>query len=103
MSDTRTGPLVGKLVTAVQEDVAEIAGHLEKAREHMGQLEGQTKGINGLSAFLRSQGLALDKMVTDFREEAAGVEKKMLGSPIEITHNVDETHAARVKAAKAGS
>jgi ribosomal protein L20 len=91
---------VGKLVSAVQEDISEIQQNLDKAREHMGQLEGQTKGINGLSAFLRAQGLALDKMVSDLKDEAVAVEKKMLGNPVEITHHTDEAHAARVKAAK---
>lgn len=100
--DTRTGPLVGKLVAAVQEDVGEIVSSLAKAREHMGELEGQTKGINGLSAFLRSQGLALDKMMSDLKDEAQGVEKKMLGVQMEVVqHHVDEGHAAKVRAAKA--
>ena len=98
--DTRTGPLVGKLVAAVQEDVAEISGHLEKARAVMEQLEGQTRGINGLSSFLRAQGLALDKMMEDFTGESQGVEKKMLGNPVEITHTVNAEHAAKVRAAK---
>jgi len=102
MSDTRTGPLVGKLSSAVQEDISEIVGHLLKAREQMGELEGQTKGINGLSAFLKAQGTALDKMMGDLEDEAADVEKKLLGGArVEITHQVNAEHAERVKAAKA--
>jgi hypothetical protein len=91
---------VGKLVEAVQSDLAEIIGHLLRGREGIGQLEGQTKGINGLSAFLKAQGLALDKMMGDLEDEAADVEKKMLGSRVEITHRVDGDHMERVKAAK---
>lgn len=98
--ETRTGPLVGKLVVGVQEDLGEVVGYLQKARESIGQLEGQTKGINGLSSFLKAQGTALDKMMADFGDEATAVEKKLLGSKVEITHTVDESHAARVKAAK---
>lgn len=100
MSETRTGPLVGKLASAVQEDIGEIVGHILKAREQMGQLEGQTKGINGLSAFLKAQGHALDKMMADLEDEALAVEKKLMGSKVEITHKVDDAHADRVKAAK---
>jgi len=103
MSDTRTGPLVGKLAAAVQEDISEIVGHLLKAREQMGHLEGQTKGINGLSAFLKAQGLALDKMMADLGDEASDVEKKLLGSRVEIVHRVDNDHAKAVASAKAGT
>lgn len=100
MSETRTGPLVAKLVSAVQEDVGEVVTHLDRARQSMAQLEGQARGINGLSAFLKAQGLALDKMMADLRDEADGVEKKMLGAKVEITHHVDPAHAAKVKAAR---
>jgi len=100
MSETRTGPLVGKLVVAVQEDLAEVVGYLQKAREGIGQLEGQTRGISGLSSFLKAQGIAIDKMVADLGDEATDVEKKMLGARVEITHNVDEGHAAKGGGAK---
>ena len=67
----------------------------------MAQLEGEARGINGLSTFLRSQGLTLDKMMADLAAEAIEVEKKMMGAPAEVTHQqVDEVHAARVKAAR---
>jgi len=101
MTDTRTGPLVGKLVTAVQEDLAEIVGYLGEAREIIGQLEGQTKGVNGPAAFLKGQGLALDKMMSDLTDEAEEVAKKLLGGArVEITHRVNDDHAAAVRAAK---
>lgn len=101
MSDTRTGPLVQKLVDALQEDIGEVVGYLQKGRDHMKLLEGETKGVNGMSAFLKSQGLALEKMIADLNEEAEGAEKKMLGAKLEITTSVDKAHVERVAKAKA--
>jgi len=100
MSDTRTGPLVKKLVDALQEDIAEVTEFLRKGREQMKLLEAETKGVNGMSAFLKSKGMELEKMIEDLNDEAAGAEKKMLGSPIVITTNVDKAHVERVAKAK---
>lgn len=100
MSDTRTGPLVHKLVDALKDDISEVVGYLQKGREQMRLLEGETKGVNGMSAFLKSKGNELDKMIGDLTEEAEGAEKKMLGSPIVITTNVDKAHVERIAKAK---
>jgi len=101
VSDTRTGPLVQKLVDALQEDIAEVVGFLQKGRDQIRLLEGETRGVNGMSAFLKSKGNELDKMISDLREEAGGAEKKMLGSPLVITTNVDKAHVERIAKAKA--
>jgi len=101
MSDTRTGPLVQKLVDALQEDIGEVIGFLRKGRDQMKLLEAETKGVNGTSAFLKSKGNELDKMIEDLEDEAQAAEKKMLGTPLVITSTVDKTHVERVARAKA--
>lgn len=101
MAETRTGPLVQKLVDGLQEDMEEAVSHLEKGLTLYRALEGQTKGVNGLSSFLKSQGQALEKMIADTREEADGVAKKMLGTgKPEIVERVNQEQVNAVKAAK---
>lgn len=101
MSDTRTGPQVQKLVDAIGEDMAEAVGHLAKGADMIRQLEGATKGVNGLAAFLKAQHNALSKMIADMEEEAASVGKKMLPPRLEITERVSDEQAAKVREAMA--
>lgn len=101
MSDTRTGPAVQKLVDFIQEDLSEAAGHLQQGLDMVRALEGETRGVNGLSAFLKSQGNALEKMVSDMAEEAQSVAKKMLGSNrTEVVTVVNPELAEEVATAK---
>ena len=99
--DTRTGPLVQKLVAGLQEDLTEAISFLAKGRELIGALEGETRGVNGLSSFLKSQGDALDEMVRKMEEESQEVEKKMLGSTRpEIVSTVNQEKVDEVRAAR---
>lgn len=104
MSDTRTGPLVQKLVDGVQEDMEEAIGHLEKGLAVIRALEGHTKGVNGLSAFLKAKGTALEQVISDTREESEAVARKMLGAGApEIVQTVNGEKVAEVAAAKAAA
>lgn len=101
MPETRTGPLVQKLVDGLQEDMEEAVGHLDRGLTMLRALEGETKGVNGLSAFLKAQAQQLDKMISDTREEAEAVAKKMLGTgKPEIVERVNQEKVAELHAAK---
>lgn len=78
-AETRTGKLVEQLVEAVQEDLDEVIVHLEQALKASGALVGETRGVNGLSSFLKAQGQQLEKMIQDIRDEAEAVERKLFG------------------------
>jgi hypothetical protein len=78
-AETRTGKLVEQLVEAVQQDLDEVVVHLEHALKASSALVGDTRGVNGLSSFLKAQGQQLEKMIRDIREEAEAVERKLFG------------------------
>ena len=78
-AETRTGKLVEQLVEAVQQDLDEVIVHLEQALQASAALVGETRGVNGLSSFLKAQGQQLEKMIQDIREEAEAVERKLFG------------------------
>lgn len=100
-AEIRTAPQVQKLVDAIKDDIAEAVEHLQRGSEVVRKLEGATKGVNGLSAFLKAQGNTLVKMVEDMASEAADVERKMLGTGKEpIVSTVNEQLSEKVKHAK---
>lgn len=76
---TRTGKLVEQLVEAVQQDLDEIIVHLERGLGNVEDLAGDTRGVNGLSSFLKGQGQFLEKMIEDLREESEAVSRKLMG------------------------
>ena len=105
-ADTRTGPLVKRLVEGVQEDLTEIAQQVAEVRDRLVRLEGETKGINGLAASCRAWGQLLAKMHGDVEAEVEAVEKKMLGAAQEkekIHEVVNIEHAESVRAARRGA
>jgi len=99
--ETRAGPIVIKLVAGLQEDIQEIADLLSKARDLAKALEEVSKGVNGLSGFLKAKGNELENIVTGLREESANVERKMLGTRVEASTKVDHAHVERVTKARA--
>lgn len=104
MADTRTAPAVAKLVDAIQEDIQEARSHLDRGLAVLRALEPSARGINGLAAYLKAQGNALDEMLAGLESEAKNVETKMLGgSRPEIVTNVDAAQLEAVRAAKAAS
>ena len=103
MSDTRTGPLVQKLVDAVDEDLDDIVGHLSRGLELMRSLQSDAKGVNGLSGFLKGQGDQLQTMLDHLSAERKDVAGKMLPKRPEIAATVNADQLEAVKAAKAGA
>lgn len=101
MPDSRTGPAVQKVVDAIQEDVSEIVDLLERGLEKMRDLEGHSKGINGLAGLLKAKGAEIELVVGILREESVSVAKKMLSEPRPIRTHVDEEKAAEVRERKA--
>ena len=102
MPDTRTGPLVQKLADGLRDDMAEAVGHFQRGLDMVRSLEAETKGVNGLSSFLKSQANVIAKVISDLDEEAQGVEKKLTGTTRpEIKTTVDSAKAADVAAARA--
>lgn len=101
-TDNRTGPAVQKLVEAVQEDVSEALDLMQRGLDKIRVLEGQSKGINGLSGTLKAKGDEVALAITVIREEAEAVGKKMLREPKApvIHQHVDKERAAAVAAAK---
>ena len=101
-AETRTGPIVVKLVAGLQEDLEEIAESLRKGRDLARGLESVARGVNGLSAFLKAKGNELDNILTGLEEESANVAKKMVGTPLTpvITTTVDLSHTEKVLRAK---
>lgn len=79
-TDTRTGPLVAKLVEGVQADLSEAVEGLQKQLNLLRALESETKGVNGLSATLNAKAKALQVIVDDLAQESVAVAKKMLGT-----------------------
>lgn len=102
MPDTRTGPLVQKLADGIREDLAEAASHLQRGFELMRQLEGETRGVNGLSSLLKSKADSVSAVISLLEEEAVAIDKKLLGAGRPLIHeSVDEGLAEDVAAAKA--
>ena len=77
--ETRTGKLVERLVEAVQKDIEEAVVDLERGLKLLEALVGDTKGVNGLSSFLKGQSQLLEKMIDDIRDESEAVPRKMFG------------------------
>ena len=98
---TRTGPLVKKLSDGIREDLEEAVAYFQRGLDLMRALEGETKGVNGLSSILKAKGDAVAMVITGLEEEAAGVEKKLLGTSRAIKQRVDAKKIAVVAAAKA--
>lgn len=80
MSDTRTGPLVGKLVEGIQADISDAIEQLEGGLAKIRALEAHTKGVNGLSATLKAKGNEIAQTIDVLRGEAEGVARKMLAT-----------------------
>ena len=82
---------MAKLVAGLQEDLQEIVESLRRGRDLARALEVDAKGVNGLSAFLKSKGNELDNIVSGLEDEAKAVERKMLvqstTDPIKVTVN----------------
>lgn len=78
--DTRTGKLVEQLVEAVQTDLDEAIVDLERGLTILEAMVADTKGVNGLSSFLKAQGNQLEKMIGDIRDESEAVARKMFGT-----------------------
>ena len=77
---TRTGKLVEQLVEAVQEDLDEAIVQLERGLTILDAMVGDTKGVNGLSSFLKAQSQQLEKMIGDIRDESDAVSRKLFGT-----------------------
>lgn len=80
MSETRTSPLLRRFVDALQQDMEEGIRHLEEGHAVLQALVDDTRGVNGLSVFLKAQCNQLEKMIADAREEAESVPRKMYGT-----------------------
>ena len=96
---TRTGPLVKKLSDGIREDLEEAVAYFQRGLDLMRALEGETKGVNGLSSILKAKGDAVAMVITGLEEEAAGVEKKLLGTSRANKQRVDAEKVADVRAA----
>lgn len=97
---TRTGKLVEQLVEAVQQDLDEIIVHLERGLKNVEDLVGDTRGVNGLSSFLKGQGQLLEKMIEDLREESEAVSRKLMGiGRPEIVERVNQEKVEELKRA----
>lgn len=100
---THTGPAAAKLVSAVQEDLGEIADLLGRALEKIRAVELAGKGVNGLPATLKAKGNEVEQTIKVLTEEHARIAKKMLHDPkraVEIHEHVDSALAANVAAAR---
>ena len=80
MPDLRTEAAVGKLVEGVQADLTELIDLISRAKDVAEALIDPTKGINGLSGFLRGQSTLLGEMIKNVEDESRAVHKKMLGT-----------------------
>ena len=80
MPDLRTESAVAKLVEGVEEDLGELGGMIERAKELMDALVEPTRGLNGLAPFLRGQSTLLNEMIENIKGESAAVRKNMLGT-----------------------
>ncbi|MEJ2540754.1 MAG: hypothetical protein P8188_12420 [Gemmatimonadota bacterium] len=78
--ETRTSKLVEQLVEAVQKDMDDAVVDLEKGLKLLEALVGDTKGVNGLSSFLKAQSQQLAKMIDDIRDESDAVARKLFGT-----------------------
>ena len=98
---TRTGPAVQKLVDGLQEDITEAVGYLAKGLELIRALQGETRGVNGLSPLLTGKGNELDNIIDGLTSECLEIEKKLLGTGRpEIVQKVDADLTEAVKAAR---
>lgn len=101
MSDTRTGPLVAKLVEGIQGDIADAIEGLASGLAKMRALEGHARGVNGLAATLKAKGAEVQLIINVLQSESESVAKKMLGAAREpITERVDTPLVIRVKDAR---
>lgn len=93
MSETRTGPLVGKLVEGIQADIADAVEQLDGGLRKIRALEAHTKGVNGLSATLKAKGNEIAQIIEVLTGESDGVAKKMIGATREpIAERVNADH-----------
>lgn len=101
MSETRTGPLEGKLVEGIQADIGDAVEQLQAGLSKLRALESHTKGVNGLSATLKAKGNEIAQIIDVLEGEQESVAKKMLSTaPKEqITEKVNADHLAKVVSA----
>lgn len=94
MANTRTGDAAKKLVEAIQDDLKEAREHFAKGLAIVDRLEGEAKGVNGLSSFLKSKSNEVKKMISDMEEEGEAVRKKMIGATLadDIKTKVNPEH-----------
>lgn len=100
-TDTRTAPLVGKLVEGIQADIKDTVELLTAGLSKMRALEGHVVGVNGLASTLRGKGNEVQQVIEVLNAEAEAVAKKMLGRSnptptVFVNHElVSAVHAAR--------
>lgn len=97
---TRTGDRVRQLVGDVKADLSDVGELIRRAREQVGMLEEEGRGINGLTAACRGWGQQLDKMLHDIDEEQTEVERTMLGTRPRISESIDQDLRARIVLAR---
>jgi hypothetical protein len=101
MSETRTGPLVGKLVEGIQADIGDAVELLAAGLAKMRDLEVHVGGLNGIASRLRARSSDVQQVVDALRVERDEVAKKLLPKPpVEITERVNAVHLEAVRAAK---
>jgi len=101
MSETRTGPLVGKLVEGIQGDIGDAVEQLAAGLAKMRALESHVGGINGLASTLRARSAEVQQVVDVLTAERDTVAKKLLPkAPVEMTERVNAVHLEAVRAAK---
>ena|SRR3990167_8615194 len=101
-SETRTGPLVKRLVEGLQADLNDGAAQISVTSASLEALEVEVRGVNGLSSLCKAWRQQLDKMRDDMLGEVEAVEKKMLGETgkKKITEYVNPDHADAAVTAK---
>lgn len=102
---TRTGRRVPELVADAEADWAHVSGLLTEARDYLGAIEREARGVNGMAATARGCRSTLDQVLGAIEKEAGELRKKMTGPPMadEIQSHVDEEHASRVREARRAS
>ena len=102
MPDLRTPKAVGDLVESVQGDLDNLVSLIGQAKDLAEALISPTKGLNGLSGFLRGQVTLLGEMTANVQTEVENVRKNMLDdSPLPKVETIVEDGqrvAERVKA-----
>lgn len=97
---TRTGARVRQLVEDVEADLTDVERLLAQAREQLGRLETEARGINGLAGACRGWGQQIDKLIRDLDDERDQVERTMLGSGRPIAAAVDQELRDRIRVAR---